>query len=191
MHEIVWAKLLVSLIGSTAHAQVVVLAVFMGGLALGSFFFGRRSDRREKPLATYARLEFLIAAYGLALPFLLRATGAAYESLAVHFIEQGGPLFALRFLLALCSILLPAIWMGGTLPIVARFLVVRVDGTRGAVASLYALNNLGAVLGACAAGFWTLEAFGIYPSLCIASAFNVAAGWIALRAPAPAPEEAP
>jgi spermidine synthase/tetratricopeptide (TPR) repeat protein/MFS family permease len=200
MHEIVWAKLLVSLIGSTAHAQVVVLAVFMGGLALGSFFFGRRSDRREKPLTTYARLEFLIAAYGLALPLLLRATGAGYEALAPRFIEQGSALFALRFLLALCSILLPAIWMGGTLPIVARFIVERVEDTRGAVARLYALNNLGAVLGACAAGFWTLEAFGIYPSLCIASAINVAAGWIALRAqarglagdePAPEPVEAP
>ncbi len=182
MHEIVWAKLLVSLIGSTAHAQVVVLTVFMGGLALGSYFFGRRSDRRERPLATYARLEFLIAAYGLALPFLLRATGAGYEALASRYFEHGGPLFALRFLLALCSILLPAVWMGGTLPIVARFLVDRVESTRGAVASLYALNNLGAVLGACAAGFWTLEEFGIYPSLCIASAINVGAGWIALRA---------
>ena len=35
MHQVVWAKLLVQLIGATAYAQVVVLAVFMGGLALG------------------------------------------------------------------------------------------------------------------------------------------------------------
>ncbi|MGE4650919.1 MAG: hypothetical protein AAEJ53_08535 [Myxococcota bacterium] len=33
MHEVVWAKLLVRLIGATAYAQSVVLAVFMGGLA--------------------------------------------------------------------------------------------------------------------------------------------------------------
>jgi predicted membrane-bound spermidine synthase/tetratricopeptide (TPR) repeat protein len=188
MHEIVWSKLLVSLIGSTAHAQVVVLTVFMGGLALGSFFFGGRSDRREKPLATYSRLEFLIAGYGLVLPFLLRAAGIGYEALATRFMEHGAELFALRFVLALLSVLLPAIWMGGTLPIVARFLVVRVESTRGAVAGLYALNNLGAVLGAWVAGFWTLEAFGIYPSLCIASAMNVAAGCIALMAGAPARE---
>ena len=35
MHQVVWAKLLAGLIGTTAHAQAVVLAVFMGGLALG------------------------------------------------------------------------------------------------------------------------------------------------------------
>ena len=30
MHQVVWAKLLVQLIGATAYAQAVVLAVFMG-----------------------------------------------------------------------------------------------------------------------------------------------------------------
>jgi spermidine synthase len=82
MHEIVWSKVLVSLIGSTAHAQVAVLAVFMVGLALGSFLFGRNSDRRERPLLLYARLELLIAAYGLLLPLVLRLAGAGYEALA-------------------------------------------------------------------------------------------------------------
>ena len=50
MHEVVWAKLLVRLIGATAYAQVAVLAVFMGGLALGSVLFGRRIDRAGRPL---------------------------------------------------------------------------------------------------------------------------------------------
>ena len=30
MHQVVWAKLLAGLIGTTAHAQAAVLAVFMG-----------------------------------------------------------------------------------------------------------------------------------------------------------------
>ncbi len=46
MHQVVWAKLLVRLIGSTAVAQATVLAVFMAGLAAGALFFGRRADRR-------------------------------------------------------------------------------------------------------------------------------------------------
>jgi len=182
MHEIVWSKMLVSLIGSTAHAQVAVLAVFMGGLALGAVLFGRHTDRAGHPLQTYARLELLIAAYGLLLPFILRAAGAGYDALAPRWFEQGGLLFALRFTLALLCVLLPAIWMGGTLPILARFLVVRVESTRGAVARLYALNNLGAVLGAGLAGFWTLSSFGILPSLAAASAMNVLAAFLALRA---------
>ncbi len=50
MHEVVWAKLLTPLMGATAYAQAVVLGVFMGGLALGSVLFGRRSDRGGQPL---------------------------------------------------------------------------------------------------------------------------------------------
>ncbi|MFN0009168.1 MAG: fused MFS/spermidine synthase [Planctomycetota bacterium] len=191
MHEIVWSKMLVSLIGSTAHAQVAVLAVFMGGLALGAVLFGRHTDRAGHPLQTYARLELLIAAYGLLLPFILRAAGAGYDALAPRFFEQGSLLFALRFVLALLCVLLPAIWMGGTLPILARFLVVRVESTRGAVARLYALNNLGAVLGAGLAGFWTLSSFGILTSLAAASAMNVLAAFLALRALAGATQDGP
>lgn len=191
MHEIVWSKMLVSLIGSTAHAQVAVLAVFMSGLAIGAVLFGRKSDRRDRPLQTYARLELLIAAYGLLLPLILRAAGAGYDALAPRFFEQGTLLFSLRFVLALLCVLLPAIWMGGTLPILARFLVVRVEATRGAVARLYALNNLGAVLGAGLAGFWTLSSFGILPSLASASAMNVLAAFLALRAQAGAIQDAP
>src|SRR5262245_17058031 len=189
MHEIVWSKMLVSLIGSTAHAQVAVLAVFMIGLAIGSVLFGKQSDRRDRPLQTYARLEVLIAAYGLLLPFVLRAAAAGYEALAPRFFEQGAWLFTLRFVLALLCVLLPAIWMGGTLPILARFLVVRVEATRGAVARLYALNNLGAVLGAGLTGFWPLSAFGILPSLVAASAMTVLAAFLALRALARATAE--
>lgn len=184
VHEIVWARMLAALIGSTAHAQIVVLAVFMGGLALGAFLFGRRSDRRDRPLRTYARLEFLIAGYALILPFVLSAAGAGYEALASRFLDERGPLFALRLALSLLCLLLPAIWMGGTLPIVARFLVTRVDSTRGVVARLYALNNLGAVLGAGAAGFWLVPSFGILATLGVASAFNALAGILALRAEA-------
>ena len=52
MHQVVWAKLLATLIGTTAHAQAAVLGVFMGGLALGSVAIGRRVDRRGRPLRT-------------------------------------------------------------------------------------------------------------------------------------------
>ena len=42
-----------------------VLAVFFGGLALGSAFFGRRSVRTERPLVLFARLEVGIALLAL------------------------------------------------------------------------------------------------------------------------------
>src|SRR5262249_36112594 len=53
VHEVVWARLLVALVGATAHAQAAVLAVTMGGLAVGATLFGRRADRDPSPLRTY------------------------------------------------------------------------------------------------------------------------------------------
>ena len=175
MHEVVWAKLLVRLIGATAYAQAAVLAVFMGGLALGSVLFGRRADRSGRPLSTYAVLELSVGAYCLLLPLLLHVAGLGYTSLATHFFESTGITRWLRFGLVVTLVLFPAVLMGGTLPLLARYLVDRVKDTRRQVARLYAINSLGAVVGAGIAGFVTLPHYGIYPSLVVASFLNFAA----------------
>ena len=182
MHEVVWAKLLANLTGSTAKAHAVVLAVFMGGLALGAVLFGRRSDSRERPLRVYVWLEVLIGVYCIALPFLTQGAGALYEGLAAATFEQPGLKLVLRLVLSLVVVLAPAVMMGGTLPVLARYLIDEVAQTRKAVASLYALNNIGAVLGSGVAGFYLLPELGIWSALGVASSMNfVAAGlvWLA------------
>ena len=190
MHEVVWAKLLVQLIGATAYAQAVVLAVFMGGLALGSVLFGRRADRSERPLRTYVILEVLIGGYCLLLPLLVELAGMGYVSLATQFFDSPGIKIVLRFGLVILLVLFPAVLMGGTLPILARRLISRVEQTQRQVANLYALNSMGAVLGAGLAGFVTLPFLGIYPSLAAASLLNFAAGgllWGPARRETPPP----
>ncbi|MFT6519512.1 MAG: spermidine synthase [Candidatus Azotimanducaceae bacterium] len=181
MHQVVWTKLLVQLIGATSYAQVVVLAVFMGGLALGAVLFGRRSDQDSRPLRTYLILELLVAGYCLLLPILLYLAGLGYVSLASHFFEQTSLTLLLRFVLVTLLILFPAVLMGGTLPVLARYLIGSVEQTQRQVASLYALNSFGAVLGAGFAGFVLLPMFGIYTSLVTASLLNLLAGALVFR----------
>ena len=53
VYEVIWSKYLALLFGSTIQAQTVVLAVFMGGLALGNKLFSGRADRARQPLAIY------------------------------------------------------------------------------------------------------------------------------------------
>ena len=192
MHEVVWAKLLANLTGSTAKAHAVVLAVFMGGLALGAVLFGRGSDKRDRPLRVYVWLEVLIGLYCIALPFLTQGAGALYEGLAAATFEQPGLKLALRLVLSLVVVLAPAVMMGGTLPVLARYLIDEVAQTRKAVASLYALNNIGAVLGSGVAGFYLLPELGIWSALGVASSMNfIAAGlvWLADARGAGTPKE--
>jgi len=182
MHEIVWARLLVNLIGNTALAQAVVLTVFMGGLAIGAVLFGRGSDKGASPLRTYVRLEIGIALYCALLPWIVGAAGSLYDRFAASSFESPGAKLGLRFGLALVCVSLPAILMGGTLPVLARVLVRDIGQTRRQVASLYSLNNLGAVLGAGVAGFFALPRLGIVLSLLAASCLNLVAALLVWRA---------
>jgi predicted membrane-bound spermidine synthase/tetratricopeptide (TPR) repeat protein len=186
MHEVIWAKLLVALIGNTADSNAVVLCVFMAGLAIGAIAFGWRADRWQKPLLVYAWLEALIGLYGLLLPVLIGAAGAGYESLAGQFFERTTLLLLFRIALAVVIIFPPAIMMGATLPVLARYLIDDVAKTRREVASLYSVNNFGAVVGSGLAGLWALGTLGISKSLWLASGANLVAGllvwWIHTRA---------
>src|ERR1700722_433822 len=57
MYEVVWLRMLSRTLGSTVYATSTILAVFMGGLTLGSFVFGRLADRVRRLLVLYSIIE--------------------------------------------------------------------------------------------------------------------------------------
>src|SRR5215210_5021582 len=63
VYEVIWSKYLALMFGSTVQAQTVVLAVFMGGLAVGNRVFGKRSVQLKQPLAAYGYIELAIGLY--------------------------------------------------------------------------------------------------------------------------------
>src|SRR3989449_11684246 len=60
IYESIWAQYLKLFLGHAAYAQSLVLAVFMGGMAVGAAAAGRFSERLVNPLLVYARVEALI-----------------------------------------------------------------------------------------------------------------------------------
>jgi MFS family permease len=68
IYEVVWAKYLALFLGNTAQAHTLVLATFMGGLALGSYLFGRLADKVESRLGLYGWLEIGIGICGFLFP---------------------------------------------------------------------------------------------------------------------------
>src|SRR5215468_5432983 len=69
VYQVIWVRELALVFGATTFAISTVLTAFMGGLALGSFYFGRRSENASNPLRLYAMLEIGIGVYGLLVPF--------------------------------------------------------------------------------------------------------------------------
>ena len=88
VYEVVWSKYLSLMLGSTVQAQTVVLAVFMGGLALGNRFIGARSDLLQKPLVAYGYLELIIGLYAFFFGSIYAAGDWLYITLGMRLFEN-------------------------------------------------------------------------------------------------------
>jgi len=185
VYELLWVRLLYQAFGSTIHSVTTVVAAYMGGLGLGAWLLGRRSDRSARPAALYGALELAIGLFGLASPAVLALAHRAYVGSAAAWQLSGGASVALRFGLAALVLLVPTTLMGGTLPVLTRaFMGTDRAHLQLSLGKLYGLNTLGAVVGTALAGFWLIEHVGIRASLWGTAAVNLLIGAVALTLPA-------
>jgi spermidine synthase len=193
IYEVVWTRRMTFVFGVSVYAVSTVLSSFMAGLALGSLYFGRRIDRARRVLPIYAALEFGIGIYALLSPRLLDGLEPLFGLIRRDFYSNYGLYSFWRFLIAFTLLLPPTFMMGGTFPVLSRFIVRRRESLGRDVGALYAINTAGAVAGTFLVGFVMLAAFGMKLSIYIAAAANLAIGAIALalaRYETDAPEEA-
>ncbi|MEQ2006152.1 MAG: fused MFS/spermidine synthase, partial [Limisphaerales bacterium] len=191
VYEVLWSKYLALMLGSTVQAQTVVLAVFMGGLALGNRLFGRRADAAANPLALYGKLEVAIGFYAFVFHLLHQAADKLFVSAGSPLLEKPAALLALKALLSVSLLLGPTILMGGTLPLIAAWLNRSGPDAGRLSARFYSVNSLGAVCGAWLAGFVLVQAMGMTASLQLTAMANVAIGLIALGLTRKTPVAAP
>jgi spermidine synthase len=190
-YEVVWMRLLVLVLGASTPAVSLVLAVFMGGLALGARLLGGWGDRARSPLGLYGRLEMGIGVAGLIVPLLLRHWGGPYVGLVQAIDERPVLLASLRGVVA-CSVLLPpTLLMGATLPVLVRF-VGRAERLGRDLGTLYAVNVAGAVAGTVLTGALGIRFLGIDATTHLTAALNLTVGlvavlWARRLDPAPAP----
>jgi spermidine synthase len=182
VYEIVWTRMLGLIFGHTVFAITTVLAAFMAGLALGAALLGRLVDRTGRPLLVYGLLEGGIGLYALAVPVLLAYAQHLHLTSYRAFAFALPALIAAQFAVTFLILVVPTAFMGGTLPVIGRFLVTRLETLGRKVADIYAFNTFGAVLGAAAAGFVLLPAIGVRSTVVLAAAVNLAVGIWALTA---------
>ncbi len=163
--EMVFFRLLSYTFGNTAYAASTVLAVFMGGLALGAATIGKWCNGRPASLRMYGFLELSIAGYSLAVPSIVNATTQMYVYICGRLQVQAGSLLPLQVGFAIFVVALPAVLMGGTLPAVAHFLSTRTEGFETAIDRVYAANTFGAAAGTLVAAYILIPAIGIRGAL--------------------------
>src|SRR6266545_749307 len=147
VYEVVWSKYLTLMFGSTVRAQTVVLAAFMGGLALGNRLFGARADRAPQPLAIYGYVEVAIGLYAFCFNWFYQLADTLFIRLGTDQLDHRGWLLLLKGALSAGLLMGPTILMGGTLPLLAAWLQRRSADAGRWSARFYSINSLGAVFG--------------------------------------------
>lgn len=180
IYEVVWMRMLTVIFGNTVFATSTVLAVFMAGLALGSFYFGRLIDKRANVLRLYGILEIGIGGYALLLPVLLSAVTPFYIWIYRSFGTGYYLLGLIRFVVSFCLLLWPTICMGATLPVLTRYFAASQKRLGKDVGLLYGLNTFGAVLGCFASGFLLIQILGVKQTAYLAALLNIIIGIIVL-----------
>jgi spermidine synthase len=170
-YEVVWFHLMRLVIGASSLSVGIVLAIFMGGMFLGSLLFARYVPRDRHPLKVYAAIEIGIGVFGLLMPILLPAIRHVYVGL----VGYGALGIALRAVVAAVLLLPPTALMGATLPAMARRYSAGRRGTS-AIAWLYAANTIGAVLGALLSAFYLLAVWDVWVATFAAAFLNFAVG---------------
>ena len=175
IYEIVWFQMLSQIVGSSAISLGVVLAVFMGGMCIGSIGLSYVVPARLHPLRVYAVLELTIGLLGVLVLLALPWVDGLYTVIGGG--GMGG-LVARAFLSALL-LLPPTILMGATLPAIARWVEATPKGVSW-LGFFYGGNIAGAVFGSLLAGFFLLREHDTAVATYTAAAINLGVAAIGL-----------
>ena len=175
VYEVIWVRMLHTILGCTTYAVCLVLAAFMGGLALGSFSAGRLIEGKANALRIYALIEAGIGLFALISPLLLNALNPIYVWLHGQMPHSQQILSAIRFLLAFAVLVIPTSLMGATLPVLAHFFVKKRSGMGADIGGIYGFNTIGATAGCFLTGFFLIEAIGIRWTIILAAFINLSA----------------
>jgi spermidine synthase len=172
VYQILWVKQLSLIVGLEVQAITTALSAFFGGLALGRYVWGRVADRLDRPLFLYAILEIAVA---------LLAVGASFG------LAKGPPFFVyleasigpFAWLLPIALVGVPAMLMGGTLPVLMRSFAPQAGKFGVAGGLLYAANTSGGIAGALLTSSILVPALGVWGSALAAGAINLVAALVA------------
>ena len=175
IYESIWTHYLKLFLGHAAYAQTLVLSIFMGGMAMGSWICSTSSARWRNLLLLYAVAEGAIGLFALLFhEIFLQAVSISHSTILPHL---GTPLAANTFKWTLsASLILPeTMLLGMTFPLMSAGILRAFPETPGrSISLLYFTNSLGAAIGVLVSGFVLIKTVGLPGTIRIAGLINLA-----------------
>jgi len=157
--EVLWTRMLAEGTGSRIYIFVMILAIYLLGIALGSGIYKRYSSPSRDTLST---LGICFAGIGL---------------FAVVTVVLGSGVLGVLPQTAGYLMILPAtLIMGYAFPLSGRLVTPTTDEAAGSVGLLYFWNTAGSILGSFAAAFLLAGTIGTNSSVLILSALSLLVG---------------
>ena len=180
IYESLWSHYLKLFLGHAAYAQTLVLAIFMGGMALGAALASAVSGRLRNLLAAYAIAEVCIGVFALVFHFLFAGLIDVSFALVIPGLGSPAAVDAYQWAITVLLLLPPSILLGTTFPLMSSAVIRRFPGREGRnLATLYFTNSLGAAAGALAASFVLIGWLGLPGTLQLAGILNLLIGAVA------------
>ncbi len=185
LNEIAWTRVLIMIVGGSTYAFTLILFVFLLGIGLGSMIVARRSAPPAETAAT-AGLAQGVTGVGAAALFVFFGFLPSYIIAVFQIPDLSATSRLMLMGVAVGAVVLvPAIGMGMTFPLLTDLTAQR-RAARGAdVGAAYALNTVGSILGAVITGFVLVVALGTQATLRVGLVVNglaaLALAWLAAR----------
>ena len=172
-YEVVWTKLLGLLVGPTTYSFTIVLVTFISGLALGSIFFGWLGDRVKNVTLLLLFTQIAAALFALLFSHIVGNSQIFFAKLIYHFKDHFAQLAFLKASILFGFMFFPPFCLGATFPLVGKIYTRSLAQTGRSIGFAYAINSVGAVLGAFCAGFLLIPLIGKEQSLSLLVAVQI------------------
>ena len=185
IYQAIWSHYLGLSLGHAAYAQTLVLAIFMGGMAVGAWLVSRQGVRWKRLIFAYAVVEVAIGLAGLLFHPIFIAYSDLSQSHVYPAIDSELAVRTWQWGTAALLIAPQSIMLGMTFPLMSGgYLRVAPKADGEILGGLYFTNSIGAAFGALAATFLLLPWVGMPGALAVAGVINLGVGllaWVVAR----------
>ncbi|MFZ5516308.1 MAG: fused MFS/spermidine synthase [Candidatus Zhuqueibacterota bacterium] len=147
----------------------VIVTGFFCGIAAGAYFFGKKIDTSNNEIVTFLYLQLGIGIYIILFFFIHPLSNLIYKSVFQNFGDQSFILSFYKTTFVFIFSVIPAIFIGGTFPILSRFFIRSSMSVGQAVGNLFGLNLIGVSFGYLLTTFILLQILGVKQSLIFAA----------------------
>lgn len=183
-YEVIWTRTLVFVLDSFVYSFSIMLATFLIGIAVGSLIISPISPRIRQGYTLLAVLFVLVGFSAVAtMPFFARLAlwktsylSSLSQNISLDTPAPWGEYIAFKFLISALIMLVPALLMGAAFPLAIKLYLSTLRGIGQKIGTVYAVNTLGAILGAFLTGFVLIPAAGLRNSLVVVACLSLLTG---------------